>query len=629
MGRFADVSNAYVLNSFDARNEETKGRRLAARDALIKIGDQYSSQGISLSVEDWARESQSLLGNDGWLNNSAPSVEALGVMQKQQAEKAKQTAEERRRSQVQADSNERKSMEADAMEYFVNGDDPVTVYSSMVDKYGERANALKPNLKRLEVMARTKTMNEGIQFGSMALNDVSEFESYKRDNPGLPKFYLDGVEKAAREKTNQRNAKIADMANQRGASMGFANNETDREWFRQQVKTMYPDLPDDVTDRTINGAMKTASGAFQSASLATEAKTATSMQISANQTYPADMANLAVAKERDSAKRMMLSNERQKSYDGVITTQADFATKIADPKGPFKDLDQQKKSQLFMDFKTHVFQDAEGYAEAVRTGDKEKMARLRGAAQPVELYRANAEKVSRFITGADGYTSLGEAMQNLTSLGASSSDLMKLGQEIARNDGVAASNTGSKGVRSTFRSGVGVFASDSGVTYDAMGNPSGSYGSVSESAAMNGNDSDISASAKLSSSMLRRGFVDNTAQYIKDIREAVQQNGRFNASPEELGEIEFKLILSRAEAVARGMGTRPDQISNVAAQLYAEVAKVTGTPNKIIKRDSPVEELESALRRRLDGNYQPNGYQTGGPRPATNQRAGWKDQAGF
>jgi hypothetical protein len=618
---FADVSSAYVSDAFDKRGEELKGRRLANRQALMTIGDQYASNGVSLTVDDWARESQNLLGAGSWLTSTTPSQDAMANMLKQQNEKAKQVQEERRRSQFMADAQERKQMEQDALGYFVNGDDPVTTYEKLREQYGDNAKKVQPHLSTLANKAQMQAMLEGKQYAEMSINDISEFDKFKEAHPGLSKFHLDGAKKYAESVTNQRNAKIADIASQHGASGGFMANETDRETFRKKIKTLYPGVSDDVLRQNVDDAMAIAAGADQQVKKAKQDQEVAAGRLSDRQNYATNMTNLAKLDNEERDRKLKLSKMKVQEFEGGIASQGELAKQIADPKGAFKDLGPEAKQTLFADFKDRMFADPEAYIAAVKSGKKDDIARIRGASQPISLYRANAEKLSNIITGADNFTNIGEAVNSLASLGASVADLTNLGREVARNNAIAASGAGKS--PATNRAEVER-------NMNARGGRDYQYAEgLRGQPSQDTSNADTAATAKLNSSMLLDGFVKNTAQYLKEVREAITANGKFAASPEEMKKIEFDLVMSRATAVAQGMGLPPEQISNTAAQLMSKVMSIAGSPMQINKYDSPADVLRNEMKRMRTGTYQPDGYYEGAQYPSVGNRPDWRSGAGF
>lgn len=563
-------SYSYERAGADQQDEKNSARRVANRDALLKMSEEAAAQGQSLTIEDLMRQSQATMGFNDFLRSTSPSVDMMhGIVQNQNA-KAAQVAEERRRTQFQADATEEKAISDAAKGLFLAGRPVWEVEDELKSRFTpERVAKLRPQFDRIGGMAQHEAMKSGMEIGKTRFQNEFEAKEYVAKNSWLPKPEADGILIGARNNQSAVEKSIMEDALKRGSTGGWRGTAEDALLAQTAIENLAPTLPSERKAEMAKRYLETAGSAakqFESASdygVAQKGRERDVVDASAAR-YQA-----LTLDAKDQEQRVADGERKKQAYVATLKTQFDFAKELDDKK--HKDHGLGASSLL----RSHYFDDPNELLKALRDGDTEKLAQIKARAVPINQYMAKADSFSSLISGAHKsdlpglYTRMGE-------FGVSDGAVMAVGKELSRLDKLR-----------NVQMPAPVASAQSQIDDDPYGlNPYAFLANGGSNKPRSSPGADDKDAAKRNAyaeaeARVKSDFISNSAEYLKEIRQAITLNGRVAATPEQIQVEEQKVALKRASMLVKGMGLSGPAAESAIKDFASQILSAAGTSDSI------------------------------------------------
>jgi len=622
----APAYSAISTQAFDDQTETLRNRRLANREAMLKVENAMAANGQKIgSVEDWLTLAQQTLGNSAFLNSGAPSVDAVNVILANQNKAAAAAAEKARREQFKADEEERASVEQMIKARFANGDDPVSVYDQAQKLYGvDAVNKLQPNFKFMKSEAERDGINRGIQYGNTMLEDVDAFNEFKQNNPSVPKFELLGMQRAAENKELKRKADIEAIAANVGSTGPITADAAEFE-IRSRITPLFGNNANAAkVEKHVKSAVQVALAASQRKLIASQQDTTEAIRKSIGQNYAQEQQYIYKLDEIERERLAALAEKRKKD---VLDVQARNVAVVEAALGKTEKASEEvkkKKAEILSAMNSFAFTsgDANLYIDAIMNNDVKEAAKIKARAVPIEVYKEQVDGVTGIITSAHKFTDVNDAFNKLTRLGMSAQDISSIGREYAKNaalvkDVPAQKTPQKKKSQSSFATD---FISAFGATsspYDVMLDDS----SVSASVGLPSIADETSATAKMTMDSLLNGFKANVVAFIGDAVDALDSNGSVAADQEQLLAFAKRTATERAAAFVSGLGLSKEEAAKRTEQIATEILNATPAHAPISKKMSPADMFRKTIEDRNAKLLMPQGSVPNAPQAYPTQGA--------
>ena len=557
-----DIPVLDTIDTFSGMQEEeasNRSKRLANYEAMKKIGDDFAQQGKAMTVEDMANAANSLLG-PSWMNVTNPTSQMISTLQSKQEAAAKIKAEELRRSQLQADENQRKMMEATALERFAAGDTTEDVYASLVDSHGkEWADKLRPNLQRMQQKAIHQISSEGMDFAAKNFDSVDDAVQYISNNTWMSKAEQDAMIKGAQFKEQQAIALVNKEADARGAA-GWVGNQQDIDAMKVAIENMFPYSRPEFRQKLLDNATATASAASQRAINKKQVDFAEEVRKSEALNSPIRAKEILTMEESEEKAREQGRARIQQQAMGQLAAQMATAKMFTEEATKNKsEKDRQRLEQMASLLNSYVFDDVQAVQNAVNKGDKEELEKLIKGAQKASDVAASAEALGKIVTGNFSTPDQVISVFRSQGIGVRPEDIAKRGKEIAIQNKIAATTPGTTFGQRAWNTAVDVMSA---------------LGESPENTALQRQQfkpgDEIRRTAQATSERMMNDFVVRIADDLKGLRDAMRTNGHITLNANDYQQTEFGLAMERAGQLLQAMGTNnPDARIALAQRILA------------------------------------------------------------
>lgn len=571
--------NLDFQSGFEEGEEKRLGKRLRNRKALMEIANSAADQGKVLGVDEWASQVNELLGPSAFLSTTAPSQDALNVMLAEQNKRAATVAEKKRREQFASDQQEKSAILADVHDQYLAGKTPAETLQYAQERYGqELLGRLNLNFDQEQQKALFKATTEAKEQGAKLFSTVEEASDFVKQNDWLPQVKKDSLLAGAQLAQTQNESLVMKEALNRGGTMGWIDNEVERESMRNTIRTLLPKASKEYEEQLLNKALSAARSANQNIVTSNQTKWNDEVRRAEAVAAPQNDRVMLEMEEKDKAFRQQTSSSLSKAFASVIDRQTAEAETYVSKGKPVKGVgvDPEKAMVISNGLRTHVFESTADFIAAVKSGDKDKIRAVMAAATPIEQHLAKADALGRLITGS--FNTVGDAVAALqqSGLGISKESAAKLGREIKLQRAIAADAAKSENKPKSY----------SGWGGGMDGDP---FGLAPQGNTFDSSKSKIAQAAALNASDMETKFIKQSAGDIKGMREALRQNGRVGATPEDLQQYEFGIAMDRARALLSGMGVNDkDAEISMARRILAEA----GPSISLTRQPSAAERLQ-------------------------------------
>ena len=573
-------SYSFEREGADKQDKENTSRRLANRDALLKMSEEAAAQGQSLTIEDLMRQSSATMGFNDFLRSTSPSVDMMqGIVQNQNA-KAAQVAEERRRTQFQADANEGKTLTEEAKGLFLAGRSAVDVDAELRSKYGEdRVSKLRPQLDRIGGMAQHEAMKSGMEVGKTRFQNEFEAKEYVANNSWLPKPEAEGILIGARNNQSAVEKSIMDNAYKLGSTGGWRGTADDALLAQSTIDTMAGSLPAEQKAALAKRFLETAGSAARQFESASDFKFTQNAREAQAKAEPELQFKALQLDAQDQERREKDAKLAKQGYLTAIQMQQEQAKALDNPKHP---MSKEGKVEASAGLRSYYFKDPSAYLAAVEKGDAKEVARIKSQAIPIADYLAKADLISEVVSGAHKSPNISALYSRMSEFGADSKLITELGREIQSKQKLQAI---APGITQAAPS-VSAPAVDNDPSKPYIGYP-GVQRSVNRPTGQQTEEvkgSEIRRAAAATEAVLRRDFIADSAEYLKEVRQAISSNGRVSATPEQIQAEERKVATTRAIALVKGMGLTGPAAEATVNDFIAQILTAAGSATPIEQR---------------------------------------------
>lgn len=584
---------AYEAQGFEKQSDKIRTSRLENRKALMEIANEQARLGVQMSVEDMAKQAQSLLGPADWLYSMSPSQDVLAGMTASQNALANKSAEEQRRLQFATDVKETKDMRDFAAEAFAAGDDPATVTLKGQEMFGaDRFNKVVPTLTRIQGESSFRGMSEGANLaksmGFMA-DDAEEYISQNKSH--LPQATQDGIRKTALANQSQAERDVISAASVMGGQGGYADNAVDAENMRNLIKTRFPTMSQDTLESVHKKAMDAARTAAQARIQADDNTAKNDARKIATQQDANMFMAAQQAEQQDLAQRDQRSKDFASRGQAVIANQEKIrqdviGNKKTGEKPMFKDDADRTTALAALD--QYKVDDFAALKEAIESHDPKKLKQVLSGLETLASYQERTQTAARLTTARiatpQEFYTIGAG------LGASGAAVEDLGRKY-KADLDAARKALTTGPAPSKDRGWGIEAA-------ILGAPSAK-----------GVDNEMAMASKNAAETRVNGLVATTVAHLKALREAAAINQSVAMTPEQITEQERRLAYGVARRFLTGAGENP---SSVEFELHVEnmsddILKAAGKPMEVRRRNTAQDNIQ-AYRNSVAGGQgvQPN-----------------------
>jgi hypothetical protein len=530
----------------EERFDKNRSRRLANREAMLKFGNEAAMQGQAIGVDDWAEQAKSVLGVDDFLNSTAPSADMLAVMQKNQNSQAAQVAEERRRAQFRSDADEATLMEQEVVKQASSGKSEAEIASWGTKTFGSKFDRVVPRLQSVINRATLDGRRQGFETYGATFNGVDEARDFITANPGLTEWEKNGITERARKNEFDLEQRVIQAADRVASSGGFVDGEA----FRNYIAQVLPSgLSAEKRASLVDRAVQTARGAAQVALAAGEQKNASQIQLQEGLNATQERFQLYNIEQAEQQRREKLAGEMAGGFSSRVQAQQGFIKALDAAKSPLAKELGGKLIEATTFLGNYIVDDPEEYVQALKTDNKEKLARIRARAVPIQAYQQRATRLSQIVTGAQALGTADAGYKAIENLMADS----------------MANNLPAQGK----------------VMSDLMATASVTRGMSPEAR----------ATANAKAQVIRAKFTEDVSEVIRQARQAITANGTVTATPDQMADNEYRMVSGMVDRFLSGASLTTAEKQDMRVRMIASSMSSIGATTGIVARPTGVQIL--------------------------------------
>ena len=502
---------------------------------------------------------------------------------------------------------ESKTISEDAKGLLLSGMSEVEVDAELRSRYGEdRTKKLRPQLGRIFGQAQHEAMGNGIKMGESRFQDEDEAKAYVAANPWMAKAEAEGVVTGAANRWSKTEREIMAEASKMGSTGGWTGTANDTLMAQNYLSTVAPGLPPEKVAALTKRFVEVASSSAQQSERASDYKMTQEARAYDAKNYPAVQEKALQLEATDQANRDKDAAARRQMYVAPWQQQQELVKALSNPKHP------QAKFGAVPLLQSHYFQDTSALMAALdpENGDPKEVARLKARAIPIDQYLAKADALASVVSGAQTYGGVSGLYTRMAQFGADEATIMGAGKEVRVLKDLQASGVPSQAVASTQDRFANTTELDRARerSGQSLANPFGTPGAPRSVMSVEGQEAAGKQTAyQVAESKVRSDFVADSAEYLKEVRQAVVTNGRVAATPEQIKAEELKVATRRATAFVKGMGLTGAVAQSAVQEFTTQIMQSVGDAEGLSVRPGFGDMFRQANERILNQRGLPEG----------------------